>query len=109
MANANEAGFYCLLTTRRFMYKKFTSESVAAGHPDKICDRISDAILDEALRQDPNSHTGIETFVTRNFVLVCGEIKSNATIDYEAIIRQTIRKLGYTDPSYQFTDKSEIK
>lgn len=91
------------------MYKKFTSESVAAGHPDKICDRISDAILDEALSQDPDSHAGIETFVTSNFILVGGEIKSNAAIDYENIIRNTVKKLGYTDPSYEFTDKSEIK
>lgn len=91
------------------MYKKFTSESVAAGHPDKICDRISDAILDEALIQDPNSHTGIETFVTRNFVLVGGEIKSNAKIDYSKIVRDTIKKLGYSNPIYDFTDKAEIK
>lgn len=76
------------------MYKKFTSESVAAGHPDKICDRISDAILDEALSQDPDSHAGIETFVTSNFILVGGEIKSNAAIDYENIIRNTVKKTG---------------
>ncbi len=91
------------------MYKKFTSESVAAGHPDKICDRISDAILDEALTQDPNSHTGIETFVTSDFCLVGGEIKSNAKINYTGIVRDTIKELGYTDPSYEFTDKSEVK
>lgn len=91
------------------MYKKFTSESVAAGHPDKICDRISDAILDEALFQDPNSHAGIETFVTSDFVLVGGEIKSNAKIPYEKIVRNTIKNLGYTDPTYEFTDKSKIK
>lgn len=91
------------------MYKQFTSESVAAGHPDKICDRISDAILDEALTQDPHSHTGIETFVTSNFVLVGGEIKSNAKIPYEQIVRETIRSLGYTNPKFGFTDKSEVK
>ncbi|HSX58223.1 MAG TPA: methionine adenosyltransferase [Candidatus Saccharimonadales bacterium] len=91
------------------MYKQFTSESVAAGHPDKICDRISDALLDEALRQDPKSHTGIETFVTSDFVLVGGEIKSNAKISYEKIVRETIRKLGYTDPSFHFTDKAKVQ
>lgn len=91
------------------MYKKFTSESVAAGHPDKICDRISDAILDEALGQDPLTHAGIETFVTSNFVLVGGEIKSNAKINYETIIRNIIRKLGYTNDSYEFTDKSRLE
>lgn len=90
------------------MYKKFTSESVAAGHPDKICDRISDAILDEALSQDPQSHTGIETFVTSDFVLVGGEIKSNAKIDYDKIVRDTIKTLGYTDPSFEFTDKARF-
>ncbi len=91
------------------MYKKFTSESVAAGHPDKICDRISDVLLDEALRQDPASHTGIETFVTSNFCLVGGEIKSNAKIPYEHIIRNTISDLGYTEEAYEFTHKSNVK
>jgi S-adenosylmethionine synthetase len=90
------------------MYKKFTSESVAAGHPDKICDRISDSILDEALIQDPNSHTGIETFVTKDFILVGGEIKSNAKIDYEKTVRDTVTKLGYTDPSFEFTNKAKL-
>lgn len=91
------------------MYKKFTSESVAAGHPDKICDQISDAVLDEALRQDPNSHTGVETFVTRDFILVGGEVKTNAKINYKKLARETVRKLGYTDPCFEFTDKSKIK
>ncbi len=91
------------------MYKKFTSESVAAGHPDKICDQISDAVLDEALKQDPNSHAGVETFVTSDFVLVGGEVKTNAKINYTKIARETVKKLGYTDPSYEFTDKSKIK
>jgi len=90
------------------MYKKFTSESVAAGHPDKICDRISDSILDEALSQDPYSHTGIETFVTKDFVLVGGEIKSNANIDYEKIVRSTIKKLGYTENDFEFTDQAKL-
>ncbi len=91
------------------MYNKFTSESVAAGHPDKICDRISDAILDEALSQDPNTHAGIESFVTSNFALVGGEIKTNAKIPYTKIVRNTIQKLGYTEPNYEFTDKSQVK
>lgn len=91
------------------MYKKFTSESVAAGHPDKICDRISDAILDQALKGDPKSHTGVETFVTSDFVLVGGEIKTNSKIDYQKIVRSTISDLGYTNPSYHFTDKAQIK
>lgn len=91
------------------MYKKFTSESVAAGHPDKICDQISDAVLDEALRQDPNSHAGVETFVTSDFILVGGEVKTNAKINFKKLARETVKKLGYTDPDYDFTDKSKIK
>lgn len=91
------------------MYNKFTSESVAAGHPDKICDQISDAVLDEALRQDPNSHAGVETFVTSDFVLVGGEVKTNAKINYKKIARETVKNLGYTHPSYEFTDKAKIK
>lgn len=91
------------------MYKKFTSESVAAGHPDKICDQISDAVLDEALRQDPNSHAGVETFVTSDFILVGGEVKTNAKINYKKLAKETVKKLGYTDPVYDFTDKAKIK
>ncbi len=91
------------------MYKKFTSESVAAGHPDKICDQISDAVLDEALRQDPNSHAGVETFVTSDFILVGGEVKTNAKINFKKLARETVKKLGYTESCYDFTDKSKIK
>lgn len=91
------------------MYNKFTSESVAAGHPDKICDRISDAVLDEALKQDPNSHTGVETFVTSDFILIGGEVKTNAKINFKKLARETVKKLGYTNPTYDFTDKSKIK
>lgn len=91
------------------MYKLFTSESVAAGHPDKICDQISDAVLDAALAQDPNSHTGVETFVTSDFILVGGEVKTNAKINYELVAREVVKKLGYTDPVYQFTDKAKVK
>jgi S-adenosylmethionine synthetase len=90
-------------------YKVFTSESVAAGHPDKICDQISDAILDAAITQDPNTHAGIETFVTKDFCLVGGELKSQAKVDFEKIARKTIKELGYTNPEYEFHDKSPIK
>src|ERR1700733_12650727 len=76
----------------------FTSESVCAGHPDKICDAISDAILDAALSQDPNTHTGIETIVGANQICLFGEIKSKASIDYEKIARSTIKRLGYIEP-----------
>ena len=90
-------------------YKYFTSESVAAGHPDKICDQISDAILDEAIAQDPNTHAGIETFVTKNYCIVGGELKSTAKLDFEKIARKTIKDLGYTKEEYEFSHKSPIK
>lgn len=89
-------------------YKLFTSESVCAGHPDKICDAISDAILDEALRQDPNSKTAIETVVKDRVILV-GEIKSQAKIDYENIARKQIKRLGYVNPDWGFYDGSPIE
>ncbi len=84
----------------------FTSESVCQGHPDKICDRISDAILDAALSQDKSSRTGIETVAGANQVCLFGEIKSKARIDYEKIVRKTIKELGYTVPSWGFSTKS---
>src|SRR5437868_2537135 len=84
----------------------FTSESVCAGHPDKICDAISDAILDEALRQDPKSRTGIETVAGANQVALYGEIKTSATLDFEGIARQKVQALGYTEPAWGFSHES---
>lgn len=89
-------------------YKLFTSESVAAGHPDKIADAISDAILDAILEQDPNSRAGIETIVGANRIGLYGEIKSNAKVDFEAIARKTIKSLGYDNPDWHFSDKSPL-
>jgi len=83
-------------------YKLFTSESVCAGHPDKICDQISDACLDACLRQDPYSHTGIECLVTTNKIIVSGEVKTRAKVDYEKIARRVVKKLGYNNPIYNF-------
>ena len=80
----------------------FTSESVTEGHPDKICDQISDAILDALLAQDPYSRVACETCVTTNFVLVMGEVTTKAEVDYEAIVRDVIREIGYTDESIGF-------
>lgn len=88
--------------------KLFTSESVCAGHPDKICDAISDAILDEALRQDPLSRTGIETVAGANQICLFGEIKSKAKIDYEAVARKKIAELGYTVPVWGFSQESSF-
>jgi S-adenosylmethionine synthetase len=104
----------CALVARRkdfFMSKQIsyhTSESVAAGHPDKICDAISDAILDAALKQDPNSRTGIETVAGANKIALFGEIKTTANINYEKIARDTVRKLGYTNKAWGFGPESEF-
>lgn len=78
----------------------FTSESVSKGHPDKICDQISDAILDECLRQDFNSHVACETFTTTGMVLVGGELKTKAIIDINTIVRNVLKDIGYTNPSF---------
>ena len=87
----------------------FTSESVCAGHPDKIADRISDELLDEYLRLDPYAKTGIETIVGANTVGIYGEVNSTAQIDIDAIVRKTIKNLGYTEPAWGFSDTSEIQ
>ncbi len=88
----------------------FTSESVSEGHPDKICDQISDAILDACLAKDPNSHVACECFTTKNFVLIGGEITTLAKVDYEKIARDVILKIGYDDDKYGFNGYTcEIK
>ena len=74
----------------------FTSESVSEGHPDKMCDQISDAILDECFRQDNLSRVACETAVGTGFAMVFGEITTKATVDYEKIIKETIKNIGYT-------------
>lgn len=78
----------------------FTSESVSEGHPDKLCDQISDSVLDAALAQDPESRVAIETFATKGMVIVAGEMTTRANIDIEGIIRGTLESVGYTDPEY---------
>ncbi|MCI6914517.1 MAG: methionine adenosyltransferase [Lachnospiraceae bacterium] len=80
----------------------FTSESVTEGHPDKICDQISDAVLDALLEQDPNSHVACETACTTGIVLVMGEIRTNAYVDIQKIVRETIREIGYDNATYGF-------
>ena len=74
----------------------FTSESVTSGHPDKVCDQISDAILDACLKEDPNSRVACECFTTTNLVVIGGEITTNAHVDYEQVARDVLRKIGYT-------------
>lgn len=80
----------------------FTSESVTEGHPDKICDQISDAILDEILSKDPNARVAAETSVTTGLVLVSGEITTNSYVDIPKIVRDTIREIGYTRAKFGF-------
>jgi S-adenosylmethionine synthetase len=80
----------------------FTSESVTMGHPDKVADHISDAILDAMLAQDPKSRVACETMVKDNLVIVAGEITSSANVDIPSVVRDTIRKIGYTDPEMGF-------
>lgn len=80
----------------------FTSESVTEGHPDKICDQISDSILDALLEQDPMSRVACETAITTGLVLVMGEITSSATVDFQKIIRDTVREIGYDDSEKGF-------
>ena len=84
------------------MRKFFTSESVTEGHPDKICDQISDAILDALLEQDPYSRVACESFCTTGLVNVMGEITTNAKIDYTEIVRKTIDEIGYNKAEYGF-------
>jgi len=84
----------------------FTSESVCAGHPDKMADAISDAIVDAALAADPRAHTAIETVAGANQICLFGEIKTTAKIDYEQIVRDTVARLGYTNPAWGFSNES---
>jgi len=88
----------------------FTSECVTCGHPDKVADAISDAILDACLQQDPASRVACETMVTTNFCMICGEITTSAQVDYTRIARETIRKIGYIYPGDGFdADTVEIQ
>ena len=80
----------------------FTSESVTEGHPDKICDQISDAILDELMRQDPMSRVACETAITTGLVLVMGEITTKGYVDIQKVVRETIREIGYDRAKYGF-------
>ena len=89
---------------RRITMEKrlFTSESVTEGHPDKICDQISDAILDELMRQDPMSRVACETSITTGLVLVMGEITTKGYVDIQKVVRETIREIGYDRAKYGF-------
>jgi len=103
MPNVTDDSTDVVITKR---VRLFTSESVCAGHPDKICDAISDAIVDAALAQDPHSRTGIETVAGANQISLYGEIKTTAKIDYEQIVRATVERMGYTNPAWGFSQES---
>ena len=82
----------------------FTSESVSEGHPDKVCDYISDSILDACLEQDATSRVACESLCKSDTVVIAGEITTNAKLDYDKIVRQAVKEIGYTDASEPFCD-----
>jgi len=84
----------------------FTSESVTEGHPDKICDQISDAILDDLMKQDPRSRVACETLVTTGLVLIAGEITSQGFCDFQSVVRKTVKEIGYTRAKYGFDSET---
>src|SRR5262245_40055379 len=86
--------------------KLFTSESVSGGHPDKVCDQISDAVLDACLKQDPRSRVACETLATTGTVVIAGEITTKAVFDYQEVARDVIKEIGYTDPTLGFSHDS---
>lgn len=88
---------------------RFASESVCAGHPDKVADQISDAIVDAVLAQDPYGRTAVETLVAANKIVLAGEINTTAEIDFEKIVRDEVARLGYTHPEWGFSDASPIE
>jgi len=90
------------------MKRYFSSESVTEGHPDKVCDGVSDAILDACLAQDQNSRVAIETLVTRDFCCIAGEVTTRAKVNFEEVARKKIREIGYNNPALGFSDKSTI-
>jgi S-adenosylmethionine synthetase len=101
------AGFFIVFTAGIVMSRyTFTSESVSEGHPDKVCDYIADSILDTCLEQDRNSRVACETLCKSNTVVIAGEITTNATLDYDRIVRQAVREIGYTDTAEPFCDST---
>ena len=82
--------------------KLYTSESVTEGHPDKVCDQISDSILDYIIEQDPNAHVACEVCATTGLVLVMGEITTSTYVDIQKIVRDTVKEIGYDNPEFGF-------
>jgi S-adenosylmethionine synthetase len=99
----HKKGFFIFMPT-----SLFTSESVCAGHPDKVCDQISDAIVDAIMTQDPHGRVAVETAVTANHVLLLGEVNTTAKVNFADIARSEINRLGYTNAALQFTDNAKV-
>ncbi len=87
----------------------FTSESVCSGHPDKICDQISDVIVDAVLAKDPKGRVAVETLVTEEKIVLAGEVSAKGKIPYEKLARTVVKELGYTNPLFRFTNKSSVE
>src|SRR3990172_9442489 len=96
-------GLFCWRRSTMSRYI-FSSESVSEGHPDKVCDYISDSVLDACLEQDRHSRVACETLCKSATVVLAGEITTKATLDFDKIVRQAVREIGYTDPSEPFCD-----
>lgn len=90
------------------MVHHFASESVCAGHPDKLCDQISDAILDAAIEKDPNARVAVEAMAGHDHLVLAGEVRAKAHIDYKQVAREQIKRLGYTNPEWHFSDASPV-
>ena len=86
----------------------FTSESVTEGHPDKIADQVSDAILDEILRQDPYGRVACETCVNTGLAVLIGEVSTTANVDFQKIVRDTINEIGYNDPNKGYSNYCSV-
>ncbi len=93
----------------KHMSSIFTSESVCSGHPDKICDQVSDAIVDAVLREDSKGRVAVETLVTEEKIVLAGEVTANAKVHFEKVARNVIKDLGYTNPLFRFTYKSSVE
>ena len=91
---------------QRSVTQLFTSESVTEGHPDKLCDTVSDAVLDQVMAHDPQGRVACDTLVTTDLCVLAGELRTSAVLDLAEIAREAIREIGYNDPAYGFDSRS---